>query len=376
MCPEGSQLTYLVWPALESHFQKWVCSHNHTLGKCITKTSWLCPPSHRGHTYFPGALNAGNLGGLTLTFFLGWVIWQLERDSLMAVAASAPLLPSTSIFLITAINKQPLATSPAQGRGEAEPWQHLVKNLSPTLAGWVCMFLKVLAAAGISHLSCPPERKAPLSWGHLRKCLQCFTLPERVGARTFSLSHAGAHAKNMLRWDSESPHPPWGWARLLVSNAWLIPASTVAILTSVRLLSVKGCQESQASQQITVLGPFPEMQGWNPACSLPGNVDYPLSCFQLVGPQVPCMTARSMLLGAPTYKLLIDFNRWVYCFSDKTGSSREQEPHLTLLLFLVCFFLNHIWPLACWWYSVITYWGELSFTVHNYWDKKASLGRG
>lgn len=183
MCPEGSQLTYLVWPALESHFQKWVCSHNHTLGKCITKTSWLCPPSHRGHTYFPGALNAGNLGGLTLTFFLGWVIWQLERDSLMAVAASAPLLPSTSIFLITAINKQPLATSPAQGRGEAEPWQHLVKNLSPTLAGWVCMFLKVLAAAGISHLSCPSWEEGTIVLGTFAKMFAMFHFARKSGSK-------------------------------------------------------------------------------------------------------------------------------------------------------------------------------------------------
>lgn len=60
----------------------------------------------------------------------------------------SPIATSTSIFLITAISKQPLATSPAWGSGEAEPLQHLVKNLSPTSAGWVCMFLKVPGSSG------------------------------------------------------------------------------------------------------------------------------------------------------------------------------------------------------------------------------------
>lgn len=127
----------------------------------------------------------------------------------MAVAASAPLLPSTSISLITAINKQPLATSPAGGGGEAEPLQHLVKNLSPTSARWVCMFLKVLGSSGHFPPQLPCLRGRHHHLGDICKNV-CFTLPERVGARAFSVSHAGAHAKNMLRGDSESPHPPWG----------------------------------------------------------------------------------------------------------------------------------------------------------------------
>ena len=183
MCPGGSQLTYLVWPALESHFQKWLCFHNHTLGKCITKRSWLCPPSHRGHTYIPGALNAGNLGRLTLTFFLGWVLWVLEGDSLMAVAASAPLLPSTSISLITAINKQPLATSPAGGRGGSRAFTTLGEKLVSYLGQ---VGVHVSEGTGQQRAfptsAAPPEGKAPSSWGHLQKCM--FHFARKSGSKS------------------------------------------------------------------------------------------------------------------------------------------------------------------------------------------------
>lgn len=87
---------------------------------------------------------------------------RTEGDSL-AVAASAPLPTSTSIFLITAISKQPLATSPAWGSGEAEPFATLGEKL--IYLGWVGVHVSegYQAAAGISHLSCIPERKAPSS---------------------------------------------------------------------------------------------------------------------------------------------------------------------------------------------------------------------
>lgn len=47
------------------------------------------------------------------------------------------------------------------------------------------------------------EKKAPFSWGHIKKCI--FHFARKVGARAFSACCAGAHAKNMPLHDSELP---------------------------------------------------------------------------------------------------------------------------------------------------------------------------
>lgn len=63
------------------------------------------------------------------------------------------------------------------------------------------MFLKVPGSSGHFPPQLPHLRGRHHRLGDICKNV-CFTLPERVGAKAFSVSHAGAHAKNMLRGDS------------------------------------------------------------------------------------------------------------------------------------------------------------------------------